>query len=1220
MDRKVSEVRARLKRAVVQLCPVIVLSLMAMLVVFLPSNADAQSSSGAISGTVTDTSGAVVPGATVTVTNLGTNEVHAAQTGASGEYRVVDLVPANYKVDVEASSFKHFVQASVPVQVDTTVRVDAKLEVGAATETVEVTTQVPMLQTESGTVGSEVEGRVVQDMPLNGRNVMNLLALAPGVVPQQNTSGAPAINGGIHMYVNGWGNYAIGGGIANESAQYIDGAPNNVLGGNPPALIMTQDMVQEFKVESNAVSAEYGHFGGGVVNMASKSGTNAFHGSIYEYVRNTLLNTNDFVSKNNGKSKAPYHQNQYGAIIGGPIKKDKAFFMFSWEDQSIHTPIPVQRYVPTLAERGVDPAYPGGVAVRNALNDSSGAIKAACPNVILSGYTSTYQAFIPNSCIDSASKVLEGFYAYPNVAATGTNTNFFSQTLTGSDSWQYNTRIDFNVSNKQRVFGRWTKWHIATIGEDDFKGQAGHDPSVPSDFGSNYNDTNNIVLGDTYTFNASTIGDLRVSYMRDHFDNYSSARGNFNLTALGGDYPSLANQVSTKEVPNFLLPGGNESGPWDIPVGANQTDIFEAFGLNASVTKIHGNHSFKIGMESQLRNHSGGGNYSNDAGQAIFLGPVFGDAWGAFMLGEFLSDQIHTTKNSFSIDWSHGAYFTDTWRATPKLTLNYGVRWDFPGGLYEKKDRATVFLPTVVDPNAKLPGTLALTNSPVYPSRDMSPSRLNLFGPRFSFAYSVSNNLVVRGGYGLSYIPPDMPIGLMAFSSPVNGADTTCPGFAPGSFSHPFRCVNNTIIQPLGRTDPNPGHVFFNQFVTSPVPTNKYPYMQQWNVSLGKQWSGSVETDITYAGSKGTQLPISGLSTGTSGSYYSIDQLSPQYYSLGVGTGPAQGQSTGGTGLSAVQPCAALGGQLVTVGRCLQPFPQYQGVFNTGAVGGTQNYNALYLTFAKRFGSGGVLNANYTWSRTMGDTDQPGFGGGGSWQNFYNPRGEYSIASFDVPNRLIINYVIDLPFGRGHHWLNHGGLANTVVGGWQVNGIVTEQSGFPYSFTYNSPNGNLFQSGNTLTNAWGAGVARPDIVPGCNLRTSDNWLQKFKNKTFFNQNCIVAPGTNYTNAVLTGPNPPTISGQQQMLFGNAPRNTAAVRSQFLDNFDFTLSKATQIHESVNLQFKAETFNLFNHPVFGNADSLLGDNPSNYATTAGSQFPLVGSAPNRLLQLSLRLNF
>ncbi|HVN79426.1 MAG TPA: carboxypeptidase regulatory-like domain-containing protein, partial [Terriglobia bacterium] len=701
-----------------QACPKFLLAFFLTFAFLLPPDLTAQTFYGAISGTVTDPSGSLIPNATVTAINPATNEKHSVTTGTEGEYRIVSLLPAPYKLEVIAPSFKRFVQDIVTVQVGTTTTLNAKLEVGATTETIEVNTEAPLLQTESGSVGSQVEGKVVQEMPLNGRNVMNLLALVPGVVPEQNTQGAPAINGGIHLVTSGWGNYSIGGGIANESTQYIDGAPNNVMGGNPPALIMTQDMVQEFKVESNSVSAEYGHFGGGVVNMTSKSGTNAFHGGLYEYVRNTVLNTNDFISKNSGLKKAPYHQNQYGAIVGGPIKRDKAFFQFSWEDQSIHYSSGKQQYVPTLAERGEDSDnFPGGAAIKNALHDDDGKIATACGTTtpaILSGYDTAdgYEAFIPESCIDGVAKIMKGYYAYPNTSLAGGAVNYVNQPLSGADSYQYNTRIDYAVSDKQRIFGRWTKWNIMTIAEDDFKGHEGHDPAVPSDYGANKNTTNNLVVGDTYTFNANTIGDLRLSYMRDHFKNFGSAFDSYDVSKLPGDWSIIAPQLGHKGTPAFgPLIGAQESGPWDIPVAAAQVDVYQAFGFNASLTKIVGRHSFKVGEETQLRIHGGIGNGAPFGSQAFFL-PNVGDTWGAFMLGDLTNITIANVNETNTINWSHGAYLADTWRVNPKLTINYGIHWEYPGGIYEKKNRATVFLPDAYDSTN---GTTASSPYPYLP-------------------------------------------------------------------------------------------------------------------------------------------------------------------------------------------------------------------------------------------------------------------------------------------------------------------------------------------------------------------------------------------------------------------------------------------------------------------------------------------------------------------------
>ena len=319
----------------------IMLALVVGMAVVSPSPLHAQTFYGSIVGAVTDTSGAIVPGATVTITNNSTNEKHVAQSGGAGEFSFVSLVPAVYKVEVQKANFKRFLRDQVTVQINSTVRVDASLQVGTVTETVEVTTQTPLLQTDSGTLGAVVEGKTIDEMPLNGRNTMNLLALAPGVVPTNNAMTGTALGSGGHTATSNWSAYSVGGGLTGQSTMYIDGAPMNVLGGGGGngviGFVPTQDSIQEFNVATNASSSEFGRYSGGVVNMTTKSGGNALHGTAYEYVRNQRLNANEFFNKASeilkGQANKPtqWNQNQYGASATGPIKKDKIFFMASWE-------------------------------------------------------------------------------------------------------------------------------------------------------------------------------------------------------------------------------------------------------------------------------------------------------------------------------------------------------------------------------------------------------------------------------------------------------------------------------------------------------------------------------------------------------------------------------------------------------------------------------------------------------------------------------------------------------------------------------------------------------------------------------------------------------------------------------------------------------------------------------------------------------------------------
>ncbi len=301
--------------------------ILAIIAIAGQSRVTAQSTFGSILGTVSDQSGAAIPGVTVTLTSLSTQVQQRGQSDSIGNYQFLNLQPSSYSVDFEKSGFDHLKRTSITVTVQAAVRVDATLQVGSVNQTVDVTAQAAIIETQPGALSQLVEGKQVQQMPLNGRNPYNLLELSPGVIPQGSVVGNPLGNqaGGVYTNNTGFGNYQVGGGMANESAFYFDGVPMNTTYINSPGLVPVQDAVQEFRVDTNAVSAEFGRFAGGVVNLASKGGTNQFHGTAYEYIRNKVLNANTFFNDRNGIATPSFTQNQYGAALGGPIHKDKLF-------------------------------------------------------------------------------------------------------------------------------------------------------------------------------------------------------------------------------------------------------------------------------------------------------------------------------------------------------------------------------------------------------------------------------------------------------------------------------------------------------------------------------------------------------------------------------------------------------------------------------------------------------------------------------------------------------------------------------------------------------------------------------------------------------------------------------------------------------------------------------------------------------------------------------
>jgi hypothetical protein len=360
------------------------------------SPVSAQTIYGSVLGTVTDSSGGVIPGASVSLTNIGTSENRSMTTESNGSYRFVSLVPGRYRLLVEAAGFKRLTREPIAVEVEAAVRIDAVLQVGNVNETVEVTSETPLLQTESSSVSQAIEGRHVADMALNGRNAMNLVALVPGVVQQGSSAGAAvgnqqASDTGTHTKNEGWSNYQIGGGIAGQGATFLDGAPLNMGGGgNSIGLVPTQEAVQEFRVATSNVSSEFGRFSGGVINMVTKSGSNEWHGSAYEYLRNKVLNANYFFMNASGKPRGAWVQNQFGGSLGGPIKKDKTYFFFTGEGYTLRVGTPSLVTVPTPAMKSGDfSSLLSGAVLTDACGQSyqKGQIWDPAKTVTASGHT-----------------------------------------------------------------------------------------------------------------------------------------------------------------------------------------------------------------------------------------------------------------------------------------------------------------------------------------------------------------------------------------------------------------------------------------------------------------------------------------------------------------------------------------------------------------------------------------------------------------------------------------------------------------------------------------------------------------------------------------------------------------------------------------------------------------------------------------------------------------
>ena len=1151
------------------------------------SAASGQSFYGTIVGDVRDATGAVVPGSKVTLTSLSTGEQRSVESDASGLFRFVNLLPGNYRAAVEAVGFKQFIREPITVEVESTVQIDVALEIGDLTEVVEVTAATPLLDSQTSSLGEVVESRKVRDLPLNGRNPLALVALVPTVIPQGASERAPA---GQNFFA--WGNFQIGGGTTNQSQAMWDGAPLNTNYANLLTLVPTQDSVQEFKVQTNNFSAEFGKTSGGIINITSRSGGNEFHGSAYHFLRNKVLNTNTFYSNRAGLSTPPFTQNQYGVSAGGPIMRDRVFFYANYEGfhqrrgRSFTFTVPTQQMragdFSNLRSGGgsVIPIFDHGTLCGTASNPACGLDGSGAPVVSRTQFPNNV---IPSTRLDRAGVAMSKLWAPPNTQGrqyTNVN-NFTTNASSGADSLQFSYRTDINVSDKQRMFLRYTLWKAASLEIDPYGTNAypiGGIQGTPEDF-----TTQQVVFSDTYSITPTTIADVRVSWLRQRYDRFPGSLGQ-DLQDIG--WPAFLNdQVNYSAIPAVRIPGINGFSPNAGSVILGRT---ENRALSGSVTKIMGAHTLKVGGELRI----GPFHYFQTAGSAVGdfrfdrrftasnpFRPQGGHGFASFMLGTGYTGSLGTGTHVSAQQIYQALYLQDDIRLTSRLTLNLGLRYDIAGPFSERYDRLSVLDPDAQSPLAgptglPLVGKLALVRSADRENRTRMDMNKLMFAPRFGLAYRLADRTVLRGGYGLFWLSNAVCFCFSPHLDPLSRGTNVWVATLDGSLT-PFNRLSNPfpdgLFQPPGR-DPEFEQTIYGSGVRAPVANNPFAYQQQWNLNLQHTLPGEVLIDAAYGGSKGTHLPLwSSL----------INQLPQEHMSMGSALfqqvpNPFHGLVTVGS----------LSAATVARGQLLRRFPHFGGLQITGAGVGDSNYHSFQLKVVKRFGSGGSLLAAYTVSKmiTNGADSLTGWleresGGVGGIQNWNNLRAERSLSSFDVPQRLVISYAYDLPVGNGKKLLGSAtGAADKLVSGWGIEGITTFQAGFPIRLR-SAPN----RSG-----SFGGG-SRPNST-GQSAKTTGPAQARL--------------GEWFDTSVFTAP--------ASFTFGNLSRTLPDVRAHGINNYDFAVFKNTELRESTTLQFRAEFFNLFNRVRFGFPGQVLGP----------AQFGVVSSQINdpRLIQLALRLNW
>jgi hypothetical protein len=823
------------------------------------------------------------------------------------------------------------------------------------------------------------------------------------------------------------------------------------------------------------------------------------------------------------------------------------------------------------------------------------------------------------TCGDPATKLFATFYPLPN-NLSNTADNYFTTLSEGDNGHQMTGRVDYDLSPKQRVFARFTLWPLV-----DEAPNVMHDAGGWNSAGSQtHNHSNQVVAGDTYTFNPTTLLDIRIGYIRQYGDAIPPGFGNVNVSQFGAAYAALAPYMTYKNFPSWSFSGGTElHNLFNFSYNNLTRTYYNNYQISGGLTKIIGKHTLKMGGEARLIQRDDIGSDQACCGSFPFSADLGGDEWANFLMGAPDSAAITTVKAVTSFSYYSGLYIGDTWQAAPKLTLNLGLRWELPGAIAENGNNDTVLLPNTVDPYTGITGTAGLVASSLYPNRTTIVPHNDLFGPRAGFAYRLTNSTAIRGGYGLSYLSNDLQIGAYANAALVTSVTTTNKNSATAvtyTTSNPVPATAqypNGFAPAPGRSNPGFMSAYIGGAVSNPYPNEPYPHSQEMNLSIGPQMRGDMLIDIGYAHALGTHLPS--ITAG-------LDELPDQYDSMGTALSvpftPANYIKYDGITLPAAYQ---------TPGQLLRPFPAYSNYSNSAAYHGTTSYNALEVKFQKRFRAAGQIGAAYTWMKLIGDTDtvltsqETKSGGGvagagdGAYQDYYNPKAERSIYSYDVPNRLVISYVLNLPFGHGQQFgANVHGVADTVISGWSMNGITTLESGYPVY---------LYTSGNNLSKFFGAGTIRPNYTPG-NVLTANGTngvagdacnSTKTNGGSGFTHSLATAASSSsvrwFDTACFTLPNTPGLSGvgtSASYGFGNEPRTDDAIKSSGVDNFDFSVVKSTPIHEAVALQFRVEFFNIFNRVQFGppvtEVDSTLFGQVSNQANQP------------RLIQGALRLNF
>ncbi len=1186
-----------------------------------------------VRGTITDQSGALVPHAKVVFTDDATGVSTSADTNENGQYVINGLRPAKYTVKTEATGFRAIDQRDVVLAVSQQATLNFTLKPLSVMETVTVTEAAPLLDTSSGSLGTEVTNEFISRMPLADRDVSKLVYLSAGVTELNNGVGYPF---GTDFSSNGQryssAEFRLDGTLATGPEQG-EGATSNL------SYVPSAEVIQEFKVQNNSFSAEYGNNGGTVINVLLKSGTNKFHGSGWWYGRRTGLNANDFFSNQAGVPRAASTRDQYGFSVTGPIIKNKTFFLFDLERVRQNDKALVQGRVPTDLERGGDFSQtmaidPGGnlmpVNIYNPFDVNPDNSRNPFP-VTSDGRSNV----IPGGLIDPIGQALVNAYPEPTQDLDfSNNVNYTKGVVNTSPSYQFDIKIDHQLNEKNRVMGRYSQ-NTATSNN-------------PSPFyGSSVNNqtTRNIVAEYTLSINSRLLLTNRFGV-----DRYYQKETSQTVDPTQFGFSSLlvtANNIKRmpEVVPeNYTILNSDQSGSPQCCV--DTINGHTQYVYSSALNWVKGAHVFKFGFEQ--RQFFNNFYQPNDATGIFNAGRIiteqdpfganaddqtFGNGIATLLLGFPDSGQLNIKTAVANKSLETGFYAQDDWKITPRLTVNLGLRYEWSTPYTERHNRIefsdfnalsgiTVDLtPPTTDVNGDpLPADLSglglgptnlrgITRFPTSSDRHVPVDRNN-FGPRLGFAYEISNNTVVRGGAGIFY----------GFSSTTNFqyAGTAFRRDAPIHFTNDQVTRVATLENLFPNLPPdqpptaqgtqygplaNWGYVNQNDLGTT---ESRNPEIYQWNLGLQHLFPFGVVLSADYSANRSTHLPFGGATRNRNFLSKSIReqlvaQLNPTHdpnnsdVSALLSTSVPNPFLSLFTGPGAIfnEPDSRYSDPVngVPLINLLRPYPQFDNNFEgLPLLTASSWYNALLVRFQKRPSHGLSFEGSYTWAKA---TDNSSYGansfiffngsGLGFPQELDNLQAEHSVGANDNRHRFVLGTVYDLPFGR-NRWIGGDwpGVVDAIVGGWSVNALLTFQTGQPIPFA---------TSGQRLAD----GFQRPDIIcnPMSGMSLHDVATSTDPSANYFNPNCFADPG--------------------DQIAGNAPRFSTNARGPGIKNLDLGIFKDFPIREGMKAEVRAEFLNATNTVRFQTPASFFG---------ASSSFGLVTTQANtpRRIQMAVRFEF